>query len=556
MKQIISLFSFVFLALFTFSCNPKNDSESVLELSATQVEVEKDATEIKIDVNASHPWSYTLPEQLTWLSLKEENDQLILSFTENTTENVRTAVVLLRSNNALERLVVKQKGSVAEFTLETPELTFTSLGEEKNINLGAKGKNVRIEKLDDEAQWLTLRQISNSVYSLRVEPQPEVGSQLRETKIIVTIGNAISKEIKIIQEAQKYYMLPLVKPQLSVQGMFSEEHQRGSQEIRLPGGNNLRFYQFSANARVGNPGFIEYDYSFVEDEVYFKSSVIYKGRDRFEGSQQGLHPDFVKFMQSEGFTRIDRDVISEKLSQRVPSAAIAFFEKTIAPLHFVAFVTRINEEGNDTRIDIVHEPTTDKPKNIDEKQGFTSLPLADKLDWLGSKAFSKPAKKKKDDVHSYEQNLGNTYNEGNSGKNATSTEGVFFSSFDVKPTATAPEFVRGYLTLLPGKYWVQGVNITLKEDDPAIGDVEGILALYDDLGLLFSNYEENIDHRTIKESVKKIFKDNGYPYFKRFAAGEDYFFNPKTKIAFIFDPQKDARKNKMVLRLRVIHANF
>lgn len=549
MKQLLYRLAVLCTLLLLTACQGQSDvEETTLELSTQAVSLGKDASSQQVTIMTNQPgWSYIVAQTVDWLSIGRTGDVLTISVTDNPSEEIRRAVVLVRADDALARLTIEQAGATPEFSLETTtRLTFTSLSGEKTINLGGLGKRALVDKLDEEATWLTVRQLSSSVYALRVDAQPEVGSRERMTKVIITVGDR-AYEVEVVQEPQRYYMLPLIMPQLNVRGMIEHEEARGSQLIRHPGGDNLRYYHFAASAHMGSPGYIEYDYAFVEEEVYSKASVLYKGTERFVETDGTLHPDFVRFMQSEGFEAIERTDVSEDLSMRIPRDAYAFFARTVGALRFVAYVTRINNQ-KDTRVELRHEKAKDPSAPIEDGRTFPRLPLSEQLLWIGSQAYGKDATRKKDDIHAWELAKGSTYSE----KASQQRPGFFYSFYEVKPTEQDPEMGRGYTTLTPGRYWVPGVNLTLGADHRAIGDVEGALAAYSDVSYMY-RYEDGV--RVIIPAARKLFADAGFPWERRQQDGADVFRNKTTNQAYIVDTYL-GDDGKTLLRVRLTYVGF
>lgn len=532
------------MLLLPTACDTLENEDATLELTQSKFALEKGDTLVKVGITTNQEeWSYTQAQKVEWLDLKRVDNELLLTLQANNSEETRRTAILLRAGDAQQRVEIEQKGETPAFALDQAQITFSNQGGTRTLNFASLGKKVNVELIDNEIPWLSLRKITNTLYSLRAEAQPEVGSEVRRTKLIVTLGQE-AKEVEVIQEAQKYYMLPIIRTQLNVLGMIEEEKARGSQLIRHPGGENLRFYHFAASAHEGNPGFIEYDYAFAEEERYTKASVVYKGTARFLGEEDGLNPEFVQYMKSEGFERIEATDISETLSSKLPSGILAFFAKTLAPWRCVAYVTKVNE-NQDTRVEVRYERAKTPDNNVDEGETFSKLPLAEQINWISSKAFNFSAGKKKADIEKWEQAQGSTYDEKESG----SRPGFFFSSYQVKPTPERPEFVRGYVTITPGPYWINNLGINLPDNDPAINDVEGLLAFYENTSYVY-RFEQG--ERVIIPAAKKLFAENGFPWKRRQRDGTDLFQNPKTGLSYVVDIHTTPA-GKRVLRVRVTY---
>lgn len=547
-KRLLSLLLCFAGLLSLGACKQQEEVEETnLSLSINSLDFGNEAESREVNIQSNQPnWTFTLAQAVEWLNIQRSGDVLSLTTTANTSEEPRQATILVRADDALQRLVVTQQGVTPEFSLEAgSQIHFSSLSGEKTVNLSHLGKKVKLDKLDESASWFSVRQLKASVYSLRVEAQPEAGSVERRTKVIITTGDKMH-EVEIIQEPQRYYMLPLLIPKLNVRNMMKEEEQRGSQLIRVPGGDNLRFYHFAASAHLGSPGYIEYDYAFVEDELYSKASVIYKGTERFLDNEGKLQAEFTKFMTDEGFSPIERSDMSEDVSMRIPNEALYYFAKKVGERRFIAYVAYINNQ-KDIRVELRHERVKDESQPVEQGETFAQLPLKDWTAWIGSQAFGKDAQKKKTDVHQWEQGQGSTYDEASSGQR----QGFFYSFYKTTPTATNPEIGRGYSTLTAGQYWIPGVGLNLPTGHKAIDDVEGVLAAYDKTSYI---YRLDVDgFRVIIPAAKKLFADAGYPWERRQRDGSDLFRNKATGLAYTVDTYKDDKTGKTLLRIRLTY---
>lgn len=532
------------MLLLGFSCQHDDPTDAFIEVSSNHIELGKEASSSSINVvtNQEH-WEHLLPEALPWLTLEQNEDQLKYTLTENTSETARQATILLKAGDALQRIVIRQAGTMSNFSLNDSLLVFSSLGEEKTLNLGTSTQKTKLEILDDNAEWLSVHKIGNGIYSIRAAAQEENNYEARETKLILTIGNN-AQEIKVRQEGQRYYMLPILKNPLTVQSLFAAEEARGSHVIRTIGGNNLNYFQFVPNARIGSAGFIEYHYSFMEDEIFTKASVVYKGKEQFSNENNEVNSDFLQFMQSEGFTPIRKDELSDMMLIRIPGDAYAYFAKRVDNTRYVAYLTNVNNNAN-TRLEIRHELVSLAPI---VGTTFKRMPLLEQANWLGSKAFNKPALKKKADILTYEQNLGSQLDTENSGV-LSATTGAYYSYFKTTPSLEHPETGRGYITMTAGRYWIPGVNITLKDDDPAIDDVEGVLASYDELGYI---YGQQAGEYVVTAEARKLFADHGFPYARRMndANETDLFLNTTTRLAYLVDRPMVNGKRKLRIKVQ------
>ncbi len=550
MKQRLLHILLCFVGLLSLgACKQQEEvvEETTLSLSVNALELTSEAGDHQVNILSNQPnWSYTLAQAVDWLTIQRSADVLTLSASANTSEEPRRATLLVRADDALQRLVIVQQGVSPEFSLEAgAQIRFSSLAGERTISLAHLGQKAKLDKLDEDASWLSVRQLKNAVYSLRVEAQPNAGSAERKTKVIITIADKM-QEVEVVQEAQRYYMLPIMLPRLNVRGMISEEEARGSQLIRVPGGDNLRFYHFAASAHMGNPGFIEYDYAFAEDELYTKASVVYKGTERFLTSEDKVHDEFARFMTEQGFERIDRTEMSEDVSMRIPTDALHYFARSVGDRRFVAYITRINSQ-KDTRVELRHERIKDETKPIEQGETFPELPLREWTEWVGSQALKIDAKKKKSDADQWEREQGSSYDT----EASSQMSGVFYSFYKTKPTATRPEIGRGYTTLIAGPYWIPGVGLNLDAKHKAIDDVEGVLAAYDKISYVYRTDEDGL--RVIIPAAKKLFADAGYPWVRRQRDGADLFQNAKTRLAYVVDTYKDNDTGKTMLRVRLTY---
>lgn len=549
MKDLLRLLALsLMLALGLGACKQQEVLEETnLSLSANAIELVSEGESRDITIQSNQPnWTYTIAQASDWLSVTQSGDVLTLTALPNSSEELRRATILVRADDAMQRLTITQQGVSPAFSLEAgTTLHFTSQASERSINLAHLGQKVKLEKLDDAATWLSVRQLKSTLYSIHVEAQPDAGSVERSSKLIITVGDT-AHEVSVVQEAQRYYMLPLSLSKLNIKAMMSEEEKRGSQLIRVPGGDNLRFYHFAASAHMGSPGYIEYDYAFNEQELYTKASVIYKGAERFLDNDNKLNADFVSFMTSEGYKAIERSDMSEDVSMRIPEEALYYFAKTVEDRRFIAYISRINKE-QDVRVELRNERVLDASQPVEQGETFPELPLRVWQEWIGSQGLEKDAKKKKSDAEQWELAQGSEYDS----KASRQQSGYFYSFYKTKPTAKAPEVGRGYITLTKGSYWIPGLNLTLDENHKAIHDVEGVLAAYDKTSYV---YRLDVDgFRVITPAARKLFSDAGFPWVRRQRDGSDLFRNPQTSLAYVVDTYKDDQSGKTMLRVRLVY---
>lgn len=127
---------------------------------------------------------------------------------------------------------------------------------------------------------------------------------------------------------------------------------------------------------------------------------------------------------------------------------------------------------------------------------------------------------------------------------------AYYLFYDVVPTEANIEVARGYLLVGPGPYWADNAT-NVPADDPYIGNVEGIIAGYEDIGLV---YEQGAGGQlTITDEAKAFFAAHGAPFARRIAAGtanqEDIFLNRETSIMYRF--KVETYRGKRLLSLRV-----
>ncbi len=528
-RYIIHIYSLLCTLLLATACTSREEvhQEATLEVAQAVVELAQASSTTRIEIKTNQAnWSYMIANPEEWLTIERDGYALIVSVSANTDGKERSTSILVRAGDAHERILVRQQASQQTGGIIDQPLEFASAGGEQMLSLEAYGKSIALEPAQ-ETPWIVLRRITSTTYHLRVLPQPEIGAERRTAKLLVSSGDALH-EIVVVQQAQPFYMLPLMGSKLTLAEMMAQEEARGSQLIRRPGGNNLRFYHFSPNRNVGAASIIEYDYPFADDVLYFKASVLYKGLNDFDGNEA-----FEAYLTAQGFVK----------DSNGEGDVFGVYHRDIDRIRFVLTASRINGRS-DTRVELRPQllPETNPEEPKPKAKTFTTMPLAEQTAWLGSRAFKKKSTKTGDEVKKLETDRGSKPNE-----EATT---AYYLFYDVVPTEANIEVARGYLLVGPGPYWADNAT-NVPADDPYIGNVEGIIAGYEDIGLV---YEQGAGGQlTITDEAKAFFAAHGAPFARRIAAGtanqEDIFLNRETSIMYRF--KVETYRGKRLLSLRV-----
>lgn len=495
-QLLLALFA---LGLFLPACSDDNEVEkATLELSETEILVAKDAASKSISVTTNQDnWSYYAAEEGQWITLNKEGNSLKVDVAANTTAKERQSIVLVTAGGIQKRLVVKQTGGDAAFSIdmEGDKLVVPAEAGKHVINYTSNAGKAAIE-VPAEITWIKVVSVSENNFTLAVEENTE--KTKRTAKLIVNLGKN-NTEIEVVQEAGIYYVIPIIGKDMTYRYVAEQEAKRGSAQFMIPDKLfNKDKYGFITKSSL-MPAIT---YTFASPLSIYKTAQVECGN-----KAELLKPEFDAFMEGEGFKKTSK------------AGALPIFEKTEFNCTFLASVVESTSDKN-----IAFLVVTVEKAQAESQPTFTELPMQDVFGYISFRDMEKHATKKKADIEKDEAAKGST-------KNETQNAGVL--SFT--PKDTEEDALRVYFYIAPnGKPGDEGY---IAPDDAFIDEIEGARFFKKDYKKVYWVDETGAFGMT--KEAKEFFTSKGYPFLMTLSNGAIAHYNPTKKQAYIFSLAKN-----------------
>lgn len=495
-QLLLALFA---LGLFLPACSDDNEVEkATLELSETEILVAKDAASKSVSVTTNQDdWSYYAAEEGQWITLNKEGNSLKVDVAANTTAKERQSIVLVTAGGIQKRLVVKQTGGDAAFSIdmEGDKLVVPAEAGKHVINYTSNAGKAAIE-VPAEITWIKVVSVSENNFTLAVEENAE--KTKRTAKLIVNLGKN-NTEIEVVQEAGIYYVIPIIGKDMTYRNVAAQEVKRGSAQFMMP--DNL---------------FNEENYGFITKSALMPAitysfttplSTYKKVQVECANKAELLKPEFDAFMEGEGFKKTSK------------AGALPAYERTDFGYTFRATVVESTSDQN-----IAFLVFTAEKAQTEAQPTFTELPMQDVFGYLAFRKMNKHATKKKADIEADEKAKGSTQNE-------TQNAGVL--SFT--PKASEEDFLRVYFYVAPtGK---PGEDGYIAPDDAYLDEIEGARFFKKDYKKLYW-VDENGSYAMTNEA-KNFFTSKGYTYLTTLQSGAIAYYKDSEKKVYLFSLAKN-----------------
>lgn len=280
----------------------KNQKETYLDLSEEIVNFDKTKGEkvVEITTNAKF-WTAKPDGDCKWLKLISGTDALTISAEANPTGRERTATVSIVAGSQSAKLTVRQMGSEALVELSDTVIASGENGGSYTINL--KHNDVPWE-IEGTELYSWIKVFSNES-SITVKVEPNKTEEKRIAKFYITSPTMMAQEIIVEQMGIQPFILPYMPNKKITQAdVLAYEKERGSFYVSSFSNQfNGRSYNFTAKDRFSS----SIIYAFKKDVMRYSMCIVQSEKTTYASS-----PEFEKFVQANGFSRIEDTKVDEQ----------------------------------------------------------------------------------------------------------------------------------------------------------------------------------------------------------------------------------------------------
>lgn len=217
------------LLVLPAACTNDDYDVSILSVNETLIDFGKDAEEKSITVTTSREiWQAFSDSE--WLTVSQNGNTLTLSAAENTGVRPRMASVMVMAGKLSQKVDVVQTATGESIDITSGKIFFDCRENVQNIDVTAFSPDNWSVSTDFD--WITVKAkpYKNQLVITVTENRNKTA---REGKITLVL-NQIVKELEVIQQGVRHFLLPVLSHGASIDQMEAFEKARGGYRIHYP----------------------------------------------------------------------------------------------------------------------------------------------------------------------------------------------------------------------------------------------------------------------------------------------------------------------------------
>ncbi len=276
------------LLVLPAACTSDDYDVSTLSVNETLIDFGKDAEEKSIIITTSREiWEAFSNSE--WLTVSQTGNTLTLSVSENTSARPRRASVMVMAGKLSQKVDVIQTAANESIDITSGKIFFDCRENVQNIDVTAFSPDNWSVSTDYD--WITVKAkpYKNQLVIAVTENRNKTA---REGKITLVL-NQIVKELEVIQQGVRYFLLPALSHGASIDQMEAFEKARGGYRIHYPFVEIGDYFLWGFNTP-----------SDVFPTIYYTmlAGKLSLAETRAPLSDRQFLADFGEYLSNEGFT--------------------------------------------------------------------------------------------------------------------------------------------------------------------------------------------------------------------------------------------------------------